>query len=517
MKLALFLFLAIGWAYSAKAEKLPDCREIWRAGEHKFDFREPYAEFQDRLKRPSCQKEWTILVYMAADNDLYPYALWDLYEMEAAFRGSDNAGSGIKTDLLVQADGPDRADLRRLHIFSGPVAYSPRRREDFLRSNLDQVRSPIVEKLEENKRESEQVRLENFLLWGAANYPAKNYMVIVWGHGQGWKAYPVQKAAESRFLTPSELPAAFPSVKPDPTFGGIAFRQSTGTWLDIPALKNALTKFRQETGKAIDVYASDSCLMQMVEVAYELSSEARFVVGSTQLQNFLGLPYRRILYELNTGSFNGMRKSVRSGVDSRDEPLLLAKMIPGLMKQSLDPRRGLQGRAEQEAQKFITSSSLTSGEMNKLLVPALGRLSQSLKIYLQEDRFRVLDIRFVMQNVPNFEGGAQDLGIFLGYLELLLKNEKNKNGVQLSRGGIRLQESVLATKAALDRSVLAYAYGGAYGIDEQSQLVGFIPRAVSLWLPVDPKEYAARRGEFARSRLYQDTGWQAWLDVVFPR
>ena len=83
--------------------------------------------------------------------------------------------------------------------------------------------------------------------------------------------------------------------------------------------------------------------MQMLEVSYEIGAGARFVVGSAQVQSYLGLPYRRLLYELNSGRFNGLRKDSRGSLDSEDEPLLLARMIPQLMKSSLNPRgQGLQ-------------------------------------------------------------------------------------------------------------------------------------------------------------------------------
>lgn len=118
--------------------------------------------------------------------------------------------------------------------------------------------------------------------------------------------YPVEDPAKSRFLTKSDFPE-FPVASTDKDFGGIAFRQSSNSWLDIPGLKYALDSFARKND-VVDVYASDACLMQMLEVSYELSDSARFIVGSAQVQNFLGLPYRRIMYELNTGRFNGQEK-----------------------------------------------------------------------------------------------------------------------------------------------------------------------------------------------------------------
>ncbi len=515
--LALLLLAAFGVSPEASAGALPLCKDQWKGQPYAYDFQEEYGAFQRRLQRTECEKEWTVLVYMAADNELFPFALWDLYEMEAAYKNKNVAASSLKADLIVQVDGPANDDLRRLHIFSGPEEYREHTKDDFIAAKLDSVKSPVIERLSESNRQTEQQRLENFLTWAVEKYPSRNYMLVVWGHGQGWKSYPVTDPAKSRFLDPPGLPE-FPKPASDPAFGGIAFHQSSGTWLDIPALSRALKKFQNAVGKSLDVYASDACLMQMLEVSYELAENARFVVGSTQVQSFLGLPYRRLMYELNTGHFNGLRKDNRPNIDGGDEPYLLAKMIPTLMKQSLNPRgHGLHSGLEAEAIKSITSSALTSAEFQGQLIPEITRLSQALKAYLLEDKARILDLRFVTQNVPALEGSAQDFGIFLGFLDQLIQKERAKSSnAELSPAAAQLREAVTRTKQALDRSVLAFAYGSAYGVDDASQLIGYVPRAVSLWLPVAVAEFRKRKDEFMASRFYKATHWQAWLEILFP-
>ena len=53
-----------------------------------------YANYVEALSfdRKDCQKELTVLVFMAASNDLSPYAFWDLTEMEASYSTSSRAG-----------------------------------------------------------------------------------------------------------------------------------------------------------------------------------------------------------------------------------------------------------------------------------------------------------------------------------------------------------------------------------------------------------------------------------------
>lgn len=55
--------------------------------------------------------------------------------MEAAFESGKGAGSTLKSDLVVQADGPANNDLRRLHIFAGPVKYEQKTKSDFVNSS----------------------------------------------------------------------------------------------------------------------------------------------------------------------------------------------------------------------------------------------------------------------------------------------------------------------------------------------------------------------------------------------
>lgn len=495
----------------ASASKLPSCKETWKNLSYKYNFKEKYADFYRRLKRDECEKDWTVLVYMAADNNLFPYALWDLFEMEARFESDKNpAASTLKTDLVVQVDGPASDDARRLHMISGVTKFKRAAKADFTSADLSMIQSPKVESLPENLSESEESRLTKFLLWGAEKYPSQHLMVVVWSHGQGWKAYPFVRVENGGLLNAADLAMpGYPTAKPDKSFGGIAFKASSGTWLDIPALQRSLARLAQARGKATDVYASDACLMQMIEVAYEVSDQADYLSGTTQVQNFLGLPYRRMLYELNTGHF------LNGNDQNDDEPYLLAKMIPSLVQKSLDPTSGLQREAGIDAQKRITASSLTSAELKRFLIPRMAQLSHALKEFLSKDSMRALDLALILQNVPNIEGSAQDLSIFLGFIELLLKAEVQNQG-SLDGTGDSLKDAMIETKNALERTTLSFAYGPAYGVDEATQRIGFIPRATSIWLPVNPEEYKKRRPEFLRSRFYQDTQWNQWLDLLFP-
>ena len=134
---------------------------------------EGYASWLKRTDRKNCYKDWTVLVYMAADNDLTPYALADLYEMEAAYTSGSYAASTLKTDLLVEVDTTDSEGARRLHMFQSPRPYrTDFSREDIKTWNLGSVRSPIVKAVAEDRSDHRE-RFKEFLTWAVTNYPSK--------------------------------------------------------------------------------------------------------------------------------------------------------------------------------------------------------------------------------------------------------------------------------------------------------------------------------------------------------
>lgn len=427
--------------------------------------------------RETCEKDWTVLIYMAATEDLLSYALADLNEMEAPFARANRAASSRKLDLLVQLERAGQAPERRRMVARPGEAAA---------ESFSSLHSPVLENAD--TASSPAARFSNFLRWGAARYPARHYFVVFWGHGQGWRGSAT-----------------------DP-FGGLLFNERLSGALSIPDLRAGLAALKNQIGRPVDVYASDSCYMQMVEVAYELKDEARFVVGSTQAQNFLGLPYRRLLYEMNTGSFNGARDGLRGGASEQDEAFLLARMVPGLTRQSLDPTRGSQGRTQPAARGLMTASSLASAEIEAQLLPALRRLGQALAGYLEEDRLRAIDLQLVLQNFPAIEGGAQDAGLFLSLLDAQLRSEDSP-----TKGVRELSQAIADTQRALSRTIVAEAYGERYGIDQARQQLAYLPRVLSLWLPPTRRDYESRREDFFGSRFYREAAWNRWLDLLYLR
>lgn len=456
---------------------------------------ETYAAYAARAHRRDCVKPWTILVYMAADNDLAPYALWDLYEMEAGYRsGRAAAGSTHRTDLVVQLAAPGQATARRIHVFQTPEPYDDHLGlEDFRKRTVSDIRSPVaglVSRTEDGKPVAAATDFERFIEWGMQEYPSEHFMVVVWGHGQGWA--PARDFAGRHF-------------------GGLAFSDSDHSFLDIPNLHKALQTAESHVlgGRPVDVYASDACLMQMVEVATEISDSARFISGSSQVENYLGLPYRRMMFELNTNRFSGER--ARMGVAGtsleNDEPFLLARMLPRIFRMSLEAH-GLHSGVDPHALETVTMSSLASDELRQSLVPSLGWLAHAMDHYLGEDPFRAIAVSKAVRITPGFMGGSQELGSYLRNLDQSVTGE--------SPDALELKSAIAAATQALDRTVVAYALGTKYTeTSDQLYLQGF--RAVAMWLPVSARDFAGRIGDFSSSLFYQELGgaWEHWLREVY--
>lgn len=125
-------------------------------------------------------KRWTILVFMAADNDLDRFAVKDLHEMESV-------GSNDQFDLVVQVDrygnGERGAALRGRIVKDQNWAPF-----DF------RFVSPLVSIGETNT--GDPAVLQEFVEWGVINHPAERYALIIWNHGSGWKPEFIYEQAE---------------------------------------------------------------------------------------------------------------------------------------------------------------------------------------------------------------------------------------------------------------------------------------------------------------------------------
>src|SRR4030042_534989 len=110
--------------------------------------------------------------------------------------------------------------------------------------------------------------LSDFITWGVGNYPAEDYMLVLWDHGGGWD--------------------------------GAVCWDETDMWdaLTMDEVETALSDAQAYTGQMIDVLGYDACLMAMAEVVYETKEYVDYVVASEEMVPWDGWPYDAIMADL---------------------------------------------------------------------------------------------------------------------------------------------------------------------------------------------------------------------------
>jgi hypothetical protein len=221
--------------------------------------------------RTTAQAKWTFLVYMAGDNNLEGAALRDIAEMA-------KAGSTNDVHILVQLDRIEDQKTRRFRITRGGG-----------------FKTDCIESFGDTNTGDPQI-LYSFCKWAAENYPADRYALILWNHGSGWWEDAKSRAAgptgrrPHRPLFRHNFPQAHRSICYDDT--------SDGDALDNRELRIVLAGICALLGQKIDLLGMDACLMNMVEVAYQLRESVNVIVGSEIEEPFDGWPYAEILTRL---------------------------------------------------------------------------------------------------------------------------------------------------------------------------------------------------------------------------
>lgn len=240
-------------------------------------------------------KDYTVLVFKNAKNDLEPFGLLDMNEMELA-------GSSEQVNVLVEfgrLPGGDWSGVRRYYVGKDTDASSIGSRVVWERPHADM---------------GDWRELADFVSWGKKNYPAKKYLLVIWNHGNGWKRRGALRAGR-----------------------GISFDDETGSHISTPELARVFA-----AAGPVDVLAFDACLMQTVEVAYEVRRYAGLVVGSEETEPGEGYPYDLILNALNARPGMSPEELARAIVESyrdRNETLYLDTTQSALRTAALDGLR----------------------------------------------------------------------------------------------------------------------------------------------------------------------------------
>ena len=233
------------------------------------------------------EKRWTVMVYLAGDNNLDSAGVIDLKEMK-------KVGSTDQINVITQFDrqGKDLSTNRYYIRKSGTLAKD------------------VVGSLGETNMGDPRV-LEDFIKWGIKNYPAKNYLLVVWNHGNGWDDENVYRVARNMMnfnikrrgevvLPAKRAQKDSVSIRRIRAIGGKKFRRAlfntsimkavkirgiaydddAQDFLDNIEMKRLLTSAKKILKRKIDILGMDACMMSMAEVVYQLRDSVSLTVGS---------------------------------------------------------------------------------------------------------------------------------------------------------------------------------------------------------------------------------------------
>lgn len=194
---------------------------------------------------------WTIMVYMADDTSSPLPWRDNVNAMEAAVQAPgtsvvvliDQAGFGNTMLLKVQHDSNASQDT----LVSTPI-------DD----------NHLVIPMTGEVNTAAPGTLSAFIGFSATTFPADKYVLILWGHGSGWRG-----------------------LCPD----GIDF-------LTLPELRTALSDATADIGRKLDVVAIDACTEGTMEMLYEVRGYTDYYVAAETNIPYQGLPYTRILNRL---------------------------------------------------------------------------------------------------------------------------------------------------------------------------------------------------------------------------
>jgi pentapeptide MXKDX repeat protein len=265
---------------------------------------------------PNKKAAWTVMVYLAGDNNLTSECLFALTEMKKALPGKH-------LNVIAQFDPQDdylptqRYEINRkgqtTTVFEDVIdeaRYNPRTGEvEFMNESKHarlvaasrsrrarEVREKFADKkdlstlafIEENTRDDTDTgspsTLYNFLSFCIEQYPAYHYLIVLSGHAGG---------IETDYL-----------LKDESSKGSLTFNE----------MKEVFRQLQDDLqGQPVDILGMDNCLMSMSEICYELRGLVDIVVGCESFSPASGWPYRQILERLRddcAGEKTTGRKSV---------------------------------------------------------------------------------------------------------------------------------------------------------------------------------------------------------------
>ena len=190
---------------------------------------------------------WTVMVYMAAEDDLDEAAFKDINEME-------KIGSSDNVSIMVQVDFKSPTSLPGLWESENTTYRYHIKKDD----DMNSISSSVIKSWNDLNMGKPQT-LEDFVSWATEKFSANHYALIIWDRGFGWKGICKDTTNGEDLLYMGELDEALAPFQP------------------------------------LDVIGFDAGLMGMIEVGYQIFPYANIMVASEERILLDGWPYDTIL------------------------------------------------------------------------------------------------------------------------------------------------------------------------------------------------------------------------------
>lgn len=235
----------------------------------------------------------TILVYMAADNNLSNYVEPNLKAMKQSLYAENCSHCNI----LALIDRPNKQSVL-LNIHDGV--------------------EETVREFGSNLKSSDSETLKMAIDCMLDMFPNREYGLLLWSHGSGWVptsmlgqlAYNLGyrsgkmmlKAAKTLQVSPLTRSFSIEDASQYPYYSG----------MEIKDLANAIPDH------CFDFIMCDACYMGCVEVAYELKDKTRYFISSSTEIMANGFPYYSITAKLAKGQLIGVCRDFYSYYNAMD-------------------------------------------------------------------------------------------------------------------------------------------------------------------------------------------------------
>ncbi len=367
--------------------------------------------------------KWTILVYMAADCNLAEYLFDDLMEMKAI-------GSNPDVNICVLFDGPLLTDS-----FFARLNQDTELEDDFI--------ARFTDLWSIDQRVLKEIILDHTVL-----FPAERRLLILSGHGFGWKGVLQDDFTWRQYLKRNAI-----SMPPgDPAL--YCHQLADLVKQSLPELKKRLNPEDKYKWSKFDIMALDACNMGNLEALSSWYDFTKILIASENQEPGTGYPYDKILQKLKSSP----------GQDS-------VQLAEQLVRET---KRSYGNSSESDTDLLITQVAFDCNRFPDF-INLTENLARVLAAYVASDG--VERIKTCIEGTYSFKEGFIDLKLFAG-------------GLREGTFPAEVKKSAQAWLDFFDRSGLLVA--------SEVPDNPYLPKGLSIYLP-PPEEFDEKYLEIVNS------------------